>query len=139
MAITNINFNNANYQIDDSALSPATSALRTHFSTTMSGSGAIIVFDGTSYNVDLEKLETATSEFVAHLRTIAGNGYKVTVDGVEYNIDPTKVQDAIVELETVLGNLNNPATDGDGVILLSLDNLALKDFNGLLLFAKESK
>lgn len=110
MANINFSFNGEDYQIDSSALSTVTADLKSHLSMVMNGSGAIVVFDETSYNVDLEKLEATTSEFVAHLRTIAGNGYKVAVDGVEYNIDQTKVQDAIVEIESILGNLNNPTT-----------------------------
>lgn len=139
MAETNISFNNKNYSIDETSLSAPTSALKSHLSTVMNGTGAVVVFDGASYNVDFEKIEVATSEFVTHLRTIAGNGYNVVVDGIEYNIDPTKVQDAIVELEAVLNNLNAPTTNGDGVKLLSLDNLILKDLNGLFLLAEEDK
>lgn len=106
MAKFDINFNNKNYSIDETSLSPATSALRQHLSTTMSGSGVTIALGGTSYNIDSVKLAEATSEFVSHLRTIAGDGYKVVVDGVEYSFDATKVQSAISELHDVLGSLH---------------------------------
>lgn len=125
MAKTNIVFNNKNYSIDEASLSPATSALRQHLSTTMSGSGASISLGGTSYNIDSAKLAAATSEFVAHLRTIAGNGYKVKVGGVEYSFDATKVQSAISELHDVLGSLHTDG--GEDENLTVLDEAILED------------
>lgn len=113
MAKTNINFNNSTYQIDDSALSPATSALRNHLSTTMSGTGATINLNGASYNVDSAKLSAATNDFTSHLGTIAGNGATVMVNGVEYGIDSTKLQGAISSLETALGNLASGGSTPD--------------------------
>ncbi len=140
MSKINVNFNNKNYNIDEASLSTSINDLKSHLTTKMNGTGAVVILGGTSYNVDSEKLATATNEFVAHLRKIAGNGYKVVVNGIEYGIDPTKVQNAISEIEIVLGNLHNPTIDdGDGIKLLSLDNLALKDINGLFLFAKDGE
>ena len=107
MAKININFNNTDYSIDESALSTATSALRQHLSTVMNGSGATINFGGTSYGIDSAKLSTAKNEFVTHLGTIAGSGKKVVIGGVEYGIGSDKVAGAVGELEIVLGNLNS--------------------------------
>ena len=98
MAKTNIIFNNKNYSIDDASLSAATAALKSHFSTVMNGTGAVINLGGTAYNVDSAKLSAATNAFVQHLGTIAGNGYKVVINGVEYSIDAAKVADAIAQL-----------------------------------------
>ncbi len=108
--MANIAFNNKNYSIDDSFLSTASTALRSHLSTVMNGSGAVINFGGTSYNVDSAKLLTATNDFISHLRTISGDGYKVVVGGIEYSISSDKVQNAISELHTYLGDLR-PAPD----------------------------
>lgn len=118
MSKINISFNNTDYQIDESSLSAASSALRTHLSTTMSGSGATINLGGTSYNVDITKLFDSTNDFVSHLRTIAGSGHKVYIGGIEYPIDASKVKVSIADLETVLGNLNDPDDVVDIVIVL---------------------
>lgn len=107
MAKTNIVFNDKNYSIDESSLSSASDALRSHLSAVMNGSGATISFGGTTYNIDSAKLSTAKNDFVSHLRTIAGDGSKVVVDSVEYSIDSVKLQNAISELQNLFGNLGN--------------------------------
>lgn len=100
MAKTNIIFNNKNYQIDSTSLDSATSALRTHLSTVMNGSGTTINLGDTVYNIDSAKLATARNAFVSHLNTIAGSGSKVVVNGVEYGIGTDKVAGAISALQT---------------------------------------
>lgn len=111
MAKINIPFNNKNYNVDESSLSTASSALRSHLQNVMNGTGAMINLDGSSYNVDSAKLQNATSNFVSHLGTVSGSGYKITVGGVEYGIDSTKMQKAIADLHAVLGGL---LSGGDG-------------------------
>lgn len=117
MAKTNIIFNDINYQVDESSLSAAAAELKAHLSTVMSGSGSVINLGGVEYNIDSAKLSTAKNDFISHLGTIAGNGAKVIVGGVEYFIDSAKVSDAVGELETVFGNLGNPVTGGNVIIL----------------------
>jgi hypothetical protein len=68
----NIHFNNTSYNISEAALNAASERIKTHLSTTMSGSGATITLGGTSYSIDATKLSTATNSFVSHLGTIAG-------------------------------------------------------------------
>ena len=114
MATINVLFNNKEYPIDESSLSSATSALKTHLSTIMNGSGATVALDGTSYNVDSTKLSTARNNFVTYLGTISGNGAKVVVNGVEYSVDSTKLATAIADLHTVLGDLNSGSEGGEG-------------------------
>lgn len=109
----NINFNNKNYSIDESTLSAATHELRTHLSTTMSGTGATLNFGGTTYNVDSAKLSAAMNNFIAYLGTVAGSDYKVVVGGVEYGVGSDKVAGAIGELEAVLGGLNSGSGSGE--------------------------
>ena len=118
MAKINIVFNDINYSIDESSFAEATASLQRHLSTTMSGSGSVVNLGGISYNIDSEKLSSATSDFVSHLGTIAGSGSKVVVNGIEYSFNSAKVQNAVSELETVLGNLNNPDEEVDIVIVL---------------------
>lgn len=117
MGKTNIIFNDINYSIDESSLDAAIAQLKSHLSTTMSGSGAAINLGGITYNVDGTKLSTATNDFIAHLGTISGSGSKVVIGGVEYSIDSAKVSSAVSELETVLGNLNNPSEIGNVAVL----------------------
>lgn len=105
MAKINIDFNNTNYNVDESALSSATAALQSHLSTVMNGSGATIALGDTTYNIDSAKLTAATNDFIAHLGTIAGSGSKVVVGGTEYAINSAKLSGAIAEIETVLGGL----------------------------------
>ena len=105
MAKINISFDSKNYIIDDSFIASDVADLKSHLSTVMNGSGAVINFGGTSYNVDSTKLLNIKNDFVSHIGTISGNGYKVVVDGVEYSVDPNKVQNAISELCTNLDSL----------------------------------
>lgn len=121
MAKTNISFNNKNFQIDDSALSTATSALQSHFSTVMNGTGATIKLGGQSYGIDATKLSAATTEFVAHLGTISGSGHKVNVGGIEYGIGTDKVAGAVSELEAVLGGMNSGGGNGGSLITFDGD------------------
>lgn len=107
MAKINIPFNDKNYSVDESSLSAASAALKSHLSNVMNGSGATINLGGVSYNVDSAKLSTATNALITHLGTIAGNGKKVVVSGVEYNIGSDKVAGAVSELEIVLGGLHS--------------------------------
>jgi hypothetical protein len=111
MAKINIPFDNTNYSIDESAISTASAALKSHLQTVMNGSGATINLGGAVYDVDSAKLAAATNAFIAHLGTVAGSGKKVVVNGVEYGIDSAKMASAITELHTVLGGLHTD--DGD--------------------------
>lgn len=89
MAKYNISFNNKDYSIDESSLSSATAALKSHLSTVMNGSGATINLGGTAYSIDSAKLSAATNAFVSHLVTVAGSGYKVVISGGEgYAFEP---------------------------------------------------
>ena len=112
MANIKISFNGAEYQIDESALSSATAALKSHLSTVMNGSGATITFGGVSYSIDSSKLSDATSSFVSHLGTVAGSGSKVVVNGVEYGIDSSKIAGAVSDLNTILGGLSGSGDNG---------------------------
>lgn len=114
MAKINIIFNDKNYSIDESSFAAASARLQQHLSTTMSGSGATITLGGLSFNVDSEKLSSATNNFVSHLSKIAGSGSQVTIGGVEYSVGSDKVSGAVAELESVLSGLHEP----DVVIVL---------------------
>jgi hypothetical protein len=111
MAKIKINFNNAEYNIDESAFASAAAELSTHLSTTMSGSGAKVEFGGMTYNIDSTKLSTATTDFVTYLGTIAGSGKKVMVNGVEYSVSSEKVADALTNFEAALGELENGGSE----------------------------
>lgn len=125
MAKYNISFNNTNYSVDEAALSTATAELRTHLSTTMSGSGAVINLGGTAYNVDSAKLSTATNDFISHLGKISGSGHKVTVGGVEYGVDSTKLTSAISDIEAVLTGTGEERLEGDGAEFYTMAPTAL--------------
>lgn len=104
----NILFNEKNYSIDDSCLSTAKSALRSHLSTVMNGSGEMVDFGGNSYGVDSAKLLAAKNDFISHIGSIAGSGHRVVIGGTEYNIDISKVQDTTSKLHTYLWKLGHP-------------------------------
>ncbi len=125
MAKYNISFNNTNYSVDESSLSAATAELRTHLSTTMSGSGAVINLGGTAYNVDSAKLTTATNDFISHLGKISGSGHKVVVGGVEYGIDSTKLTSAISDIEAILAGTGEERLEGDGAEFYTMAPTAL--------------
>lgn len=118
MAKINVFFNNKDYFIDESSYAAAAASLKSHLSTVMNGSGTVVNFGGVSYNIDSAKLSSAVNDLVSHFEAIAGNGARVIVNDVEYLIDPDKVKVAVSDLETVLGNLNNPDEDIDIVIVL---------------------
>lgn len=129
MAKINIPFDNANYLVDESSLSSATTQLQSHLSTVMNGSGATIKLGGNSYNVDSTKLSTAMNNFVSYLGTISGSGAKVVVNGVEYSVDSTKLATAIADLHTVLGGLNSGSEGGEGsdTVIISWDSSTLRN------------
>lgn len=107
MAKINVSFNNKNYKIDESALSSASAALKSHLSTVMNGTDAIIKLGGATYSIDSTKLSAATNAFVADLGKISGTGSKVVVNGQEYNIGTDKIASAVADLKTVLGILES--------------------------------
>lgn len=119
-----IHFDNSNYNIDgdESAIIEAYDKLESHLSTVMNGSGYVVSFGGTSYNVDSAKLENATNDFISHIGTITGNGKKVTVNGVKYNVDSTKLSESVDELHAVLGGLGGLHSDDESSDLLPEKN-----------------
>lgn len=117
MANIIIPFDNKNYPVDESSLSAAQAALRSHLSTVMNGTGATIKLGGVSYNIDATKLQNARTAFVSHLGTVAGSGYKVVVNGVEYNVDATKMTGAVADLNTVLGGLQSGGNGGSDLVM----------------------
>lgn len=72
MAKINLNFNDKTYSFEDSTLSEAKSLLKQHLSTTMSGEGAKIRFDGVEYSIDSTKLAAAEDTFASYLDAITG-------------------------------------------------------------------
>lgn len=127
MAKIIIPFNNKNFEVDEASISAAYADLKSHLSTTMSGSGETVSFDGITYSIDATKLSNARNSFVSHLGTIAGNGSKVVVNGIEYNVGSDKISGSISELETVLENLHYNEGDGSDI----LDNTFPIEFNSL--------
>lgn len=117
MAKININFNEKNYSIDESALSTTTAEFESHLSTTMSGEGATIFLNGNTYNIDSSKLATVKNEFISHLGTIAGSGFNVVVGGVNYTIDSNKIASAISDLETAWSSMSNNVAVLDEAVL----------------------
>lgn len=74
--------------------------LRSYLSATMNGDGATINFGGTTYNIDSAKLESATNDFVAHIRALSGSSLEpITWDGV-------------------IGDRVNVNLDNDGIVVL---------------------
>ena len=128
MAKINVIFDNANYNVDEQSISSAAQALKTHLSSVMNGSGAVINLDGVSYSIDSAKLTNETNDFISHLRTISGNGKKVVVNGVEFSVDSTKVANAVSDLHTVLGGLNSGDSSDDSDEVIILDEATLEDF-----------
>lgn len=114
MAKINVNFNNKVYNIDESSFSTVSDNLKSHLSTKMNGTGAVIDFGGQSYNIDSTKLSTARNDFVTHLGKISGDGYKVNVNGVDYDVDATKVASAISELCGIFDALESGGNDDGG-------------------------
>ena len=114
MAKINISFKDKDYLVDESSLSSSYASLQSHFSTAMSGSGAVVDFNGVSYNIDSAKLATANNNFVTHLAKLSGTGSKVVVNGVEYSVDSAKTQGAVTEIAAVLGGVNTGDSDDDG-------------------------
>jgi hypothetical protein len=99
--------NNKEFNIDDAVIASINEGLKNHLLTTMSGTGATITLDGTTYNVDSTKLATAKNDFVAHLGTIAGEGVKIVIGGVEYSVDSAKMTGIIAGLEGAFSELEN--------------------------------
>ena len=113
MAKINISFNDKIYSVEEQDFSSAANSLKNHLQTVMNGSGAVINFDGVSYNIDSTKLSTAKNDFISYLGTTSDNGYKIVVSGVEYYIDSDKISNAIAELEIVFDNLHSGEFSGE--------------------------
>ncbi|MBQ2005988.1 MAG: hypothetical protein II205_00290, partial [Bacteroidales bacterium] len=144
MAKTNIVFNNTSYQIDESSLYASTADLRTHLSTTMSGTGATIDFGGVSYNIDAAKLSAEENKFAAYLSTIGGSvpdtpeQERLEGDGAEYyTLAPTALsfrstaplnefQEVKVNGE-VVDPSNYTLEEGSTIVTLSIDYLKTLD------------
>ena len=119
MANIKVIFDNTDYLVDESALTPALDALKSHLSTTMNGTGATIKLGGTAYSVDSAKLTSARTTFVTHLGTIAGTGSKVNVGGVEYNLDSSKLNMAVSAISSALNGLANGGSGDEEPALIS--------------------
>jgi hypothetical protein len=120
MATININFNNTEYSINESSLTPTMNELKSHLSTVMNGMGAVVNFDETDYNIDSVKLSAAKDDLISHLGTIIGSGSKIIVDGVEHSVDSTKIAEALSELETAFDSLSEERLEGDGAEFYTL-------------------
>lgn len=107
-SIINIHFNDERYIIEKALLASTIEDLDIHFSTVINGDGAIINFMGAEYNIDAEKLSTATDALVLHIETLAGSGKKVNIGGIDYSIDSTKVAKTFEDLENLFKDLENP-------------------------------
>jgi hypothetical protein len=71
MAKITIPFNNKEYSIEESAMAIAANALKTYFTTTMRGTGANVVLNGFSYDIDGEKYAAAKEKIINYLPEIA--------------------------------------------------------------------
>lgn len=98
---------------------------------------ANIKLNNNEYPIPDSVLDALTADFIAHLGTIAGEGLKIIINGVEYGVDTNKVGGAVFELEGAFDSFVGADTEGNGIKLLSFDNLILKDSNGVSLLAKE--
>lgn len=114
----NVFFDGIDYLVDDGPLAPAKEDFKTHFSSTLAGSGATINFGGINYNIDSAKLATTKTDFVTHLGTISGSGRKVKVSNVEYGIDTAKTADAVEEIHAVLRGLMSGGSSDPVVALI---------------------
>ena len=104
-------FNDELFNIPEAALNAASERIIRVLSSVMNGTGAIINFGGTNYNIDSTKLSTATNSFISHLGTVSGSGMKVSVGGVEYNIDSSKMSNTVSQIHEVLRGLHSGGDD----------------------------
>jgi hypothetical protein len=111
MSNINIYFGGKNYSIDESLFDAATARLRTHLSTVMNGSGAVINLGGLAYDIDSIKLTNATNDFVTHIGTIAGSGCRIVINGIEYFVDSNRINDAIANIHGALGDMSSGDDD----------------------------
>jgi hypothetical protein len=132
----NVFFDGTDYLVDDSLLATVKDALKTHFSSTLAGSGAVINFGGVNYNIDSTKLGTARTDLVNHLGTISGSGRKVKVGSVEYGIDAGKMSAAKSELSRVLNDLELGNSE-KSVMIVTEDGYIVTDKNENILTIKE--
>jgi hypothetical protein len=59
MSKINVNFNNKVYSIDETDFSNSISELKNHLSTKMNGTGEVVRFNGTNFEIDSTKLQAA--------------------------------------------------------------------------------
>lgn len=109
-----IHFNDERYIIEKALLASTIEDLDIHFSTVINGDGAVINFMGAEYNIDAEKLSTATDALVLNIETLAGSGKKVNVGGIDYGIDSTKVARTFEDLENLFKDLESSRKTASG-------------------------
>lgn len=91
MAKINIEFDGKIYSIDENTLTSLSSTLERALIQQLAGTGAVIRFGGTNYNVDANKLASARNVLTDHFGNVMGTDSKVTVNGTEYGLSKTKL------------------------------------------------
>ena len=141
MAKINIVLNNKTYEIEESALTATTTALKQYFSSTMSGTGATISFGGVVYNIDSTKLSAVEDSVAAYLTTLTGETpeeERLEGDGQEfYTMAPStlsfrstaplnELQDVQINGQTVDPS-NYELEEGSTIVKLKHDYLSTLD------------
>lgn len=111
MAKIKISFNGKTYAIDKSDLAEASSDLKAHLSTAMSGDGAVVTLDGLTYNVDSEKLSGGRAELANYILANIGASDDediasyVKLGDTSYSIGKTKANNTFTTLESAFSTL----------------------------------
>lgn len=113
MAKREILFNDEVYSIEESVIEASLAEMKSRLVDDYSGSGTTIVYDGTTINVDSEKLATAASNLAATLNRFAGSGASIVVNGVTYGIDSAKLGSAKENMSGTLGEMAGVVEEED--------------------------
>lgn len=112
MAKREIRFNDEVYSIEESVIEASLAEMKSRLVDDYSGSGTILVYDGTTINVDSAKLAAAASNLAAMLNGFAGSGANIVVNGVTYGIDSAKLNSANTKLHITLSDLQSGGGGG---------------------------
>lgn len=105
MAKIKIEFDGKIYSVNENTLASLASPLERALIQQLAGTGAVIRFGGSNYNVDAAKLASARNVLTNHIGNVAGTDSKVIVNDTEYGLSKTKLQGATDRMNKILSGM----------------------------------
>ena len=113
MAKQIVKFDGVDYPIERTKFTPGLNKLIESLTNQLAGTGVTIYIDGTEYEVDSTKLNSANSAFTNYLGTVSGNDFDIKVGQNSYGISRAAVEDGYERMHEALADMATiPASEG---------------------------